>query len=78
MATILRPSDSCAVDRVISPQQFHYRSPLGFGANAARWFEPTCHVLTQLIDVSFTAVCLLATVVQAVLLCFMLAGQILG
>ena len=78
MATILRPNDSCAVDRVTFPQQFHYGSPLGFGANAARRFELTCHVLAQLIDVSLTAVFLLASVVQAGLLCFMLAGQTLG
>jgi hypothetical protein len=78
MATTLRPSDSCAVDRINVQSLTRYRPPFGFGANAARRFERTCHVLAQLIDTSLMAVFLSACVVQAVLLCFMVAGQTLG
>ena len=78
MATTLRPSDLRPVDRITIPSLTRYRPPLGFGTNAARRFERTCHVLAQLIDTSLTAVFLGASVVQAVLLCFMVAGQILG
>ena len=75
MATILRLSHSYASNRTIVPQPTSDGPPLGFGANTARRFERTCHVLAQLIDTSLTAVFLVASLVQAVLLCLMLAGQ---
>jgi hypothetical protein len=78
VATTLRLSDSCAADRAIVRPLAHYRPPVGFGANAARRFERTCHILAQFIDTSLTAVFLVASVVQALLLCFMVAGQTLG
>ena len=78
MATILRPSHSYTIYRTIDPRPTCDGPPFGFGANAARRFERTCHVLAQLIDTSLTAVFLVASVVQAVLLCFMVAGQTLS
>jgi len=78
MATTLRRSHSCADYRVIIPHPISDGRPLGFGANAARPFERTCHVLAQLIDTSLTAVFLVATVVQAAFLLFMVAGHTLG
>ena len=78
MATTLRRSHSCADYRGIIPHPISDGRPLGFGANAVRRFERTCDVLAQLIDTSLTAVFLAAIVVQAVLLCFVVAGQTLG
>ena len=78
MATILVPSHSYAGYRTIVPHATCDGTPLGFGAKAARRFERTCHVLAQLIDTSLTAVFLVASVVQAVLLCFVVAGQTLS
>ena len=78
MATIPRPSHSCTSDTTIISYPTWDGTPLGFRTNAARRFERTCLVLAQLIDGSLTAVFLVASVVQAVLLCFMVAGQTLG
>jgi hypothetical protein len=78
MATILRPSHSCAVDRTIITRLDGDGPTLEFGANAARRCERTCHVLAQLINTFLTAVFLVASIVQAALLCFMVAGQTLG
>ena len=78
MATILRPRHFYASYRAIVPQPTSDGPSLGFGAKTARRFERTRHVLAQLIDTSLTAVFLVAIMVQAVLLCFMAAGQTLG
>ncbi|MGH6896439.1 MAG: hypothetical protein ACREJ5_07815 [Geminicoccaceae bacterium] len=78
MATMLRPSDSYTSHRTIVLHPACDGPPLGSGANAARRFERTCHVLAQLIDTSLTAVFLVAGVAQAVLLLLMLAGQTLS
>ena len=78
MATVLRPSDLRPVHRIEVSSLTRYGPPLGFGARAARRFERTCHVLAQLIDTSLMAVFLVAGVVQAAFLLFMLAGQTLG
>jgi hypothetical protein len=77
MATILRPIPYTS-NRIITSLPTCDGPPLGFGANAARRFERTCHVLAQLIDTSLTAVFLVASVVQAALLCLMVAGQTLS
>jgi hypothetical protein len=78
MATILRSGHPYIVHRTIVPHPTRDGPSLGFGANGARRFERTCHVLAQLIDTSLTAVFLAASVVQAAFLLFMLAGQTLG
>jgi hypothetical protein len=78
MATTLRPSHSCTEDRTIIAHLTCDGPSLGFGANAARRFERTCHVLAQLIDTSLTAVFLIASIVQAVLLCLVVAGHTLS
>jgi hypothetical protein len=78
MATILRPSDSYTGHRTIVLHPTRDSPFLGFGENVARRFERTCHVLAQLIDTSLTAVFLVASVLQAVLLCLMVAGQTLS
>ena len=78
MATILRPSDFRAGDRVIIDRPACDGAALGFGTSAARRFERTSHILALLIDVSLTWVFLLAGVMQAAFLLFMVAGQTLG
>jgi hypothetical protein len=78
MATVLRPSDFRAGDRVTIHPLACDGAPLGFGTNAARRFERTCHILALLIDVSLTWVFLLTGVMQAAFLLFMVAGQTLS
>jgi hypothetical protein len=77
MATALRTLDSYPHDRIriTRPRPISDGPPLGFGT--ARPFEQTCHVVVQLIDISLTVVFLVAGVVQAAFLLFMLAGQTL-
>ena len=77
MATTLGPSRSCTADRIILASACD-GLPIAFGADVARQLERTCQVLAQLIDTSLTAVFLVAGVVQAAFLLFMLAGQTLG
>jgi hypothetical protein len=77
MATTPGPSRSWTADRIVLESACD-GLPIAFGADVARHLERTCRVLARLIDTSLTAVFLVAGVVQAAFLLFMLAGQTLG
>jgi hypothetical protein len=71
------PSRSCTADSIILDSACD-GLPIAFGADVARHLERTCQALARLIDTSLTAAFVVAGVVQAGFLLFMLGGQTLG